>query len=109
MANIRNVYQQKFTVSIPREALTNIAENEDLSKADLRVFLNLLTQLNGHTATDPSQPDPENFQKIDIKKISNNLNLSKKKVESAIEVLIDYNILERGSGKSVRNGYRFII
>lgn len=110
MANQRNVYQQKFTISIPRDGLINrVIDNDELTKNDLRVFLSLLTQLNGWTQGDTSQDDPMNFQKIDEKKIARNLGLSKKKVEKSLDNLLDYNIIEEGSGKSIRHGYRICI
>ena len=37
MANNRNAYQQTYNVSIPKKALLEIAQNDELKKKDLQV------------------------------------------------------------------------
>ena len=49
MAEVREVFQWKTAISVPRDNFfVNIVLNEELSKTDLRVFLFLLTKLDGY-------------------------------------------------------------
>lgn len=109
------VYQQTYSVSIPKEALTKcVIANEDLSKKDIRVCLLLLTKLGGYgiregmsPADKRAKPDPLNYASIDINSIADTLNLKKKEVKNSINTLIDYGIIEEGSNDTVSKGYRF--
>lgn len=108
MANNRNAYQQTYNVSIPKKALLEIAQNDELKKKDLQVLLVLFTQLNGWTPTKSGRgEDPLNFKKIDIKSIADTLNLDKKDVKKSISKLVGEFLLEPGDSDTVKNGYRF--
>ncbi len=116
MSNHNNTYQQLKTVSVNRKALTkHIITNEDLSRTDLRVFLALLTELEGFSipedvsfgTTNKRYKDPLNFKKIDPKQIGELLNLPKKKVKESIETLLLMDILEEGESDTISKGYRF--
>ena len=108
MANNRNTYQQVRNVSINREKLLEISMNKGLSKKDLRVFLMLLTELNGWSRPKSrDQEDPQNFKLIDIKTISKILDMDKKDVKKSIQNLMDADIVEPGDSDTVKNGYRF--
>ena len=108
MANSRNVYQQKTTVSIPKDGLlNNVIYNTNLGKKDLRIFIFLLTQLDGYSEPDNrNYPDPKNFKAVSTKKIANTLDMSKKDVEKCIENLINEGILETGHSNAA-HGLRF--
>ena len=56
MANTNATYQQVNTVSVRREKLIDIASDTGYSKNDLRVFLTLLTQLEGFTPPKNNSP-----------------------------------------------------
>lgn len=110
MANNRCTYQQEHTISVKREKLIEVASNEDLSKKDLKVFLVLLTQLDGYIMPktyNPNWKDPLNFKRIDIRQMSELLDISKKDVKKSIENLWDAGYLETGSNDTIKDGYRF--
>ena len=94
MANVRNVYQQLTTVSIPKQELSDwVSSMEDLSKDDLRVFMMLLTVLNGYSPPKTG--------------IATELYMSEKRVKKSIKRLLNEGIIEKGNSSSVKNGYRF--
>ena len=120
MSNHNSTYQQLKTISVNRKALTDhIVTCEELSKNDLRVYLALLTELEGYSSSlnDPlsysnkknlsKYQDPKNFKRIDTRGIAELLNIKRKKVEESIEVLLDLEILEMGDSDTIRRGYRF--
>ena len=109
MANTNATYQQVNTVSVRREKLIDIASDTGYGKNDLRVFLALLTQLEGFTPPKNNREykDPLNFKIIDIKAISDTLDISKKKVKKIIEKLHDDGLLEEGGNDTIKSGYRF--
>lgn len=108
MANNRCVYQQQTNVSIPRQALIEIASNQELDEDDLRVVLALFTELNGWRESENGRSvDPENFKILDKDSIADELGIKKKHVRKSIERLIDECIIEQGSSATVRHGYRF--
>lgn len=109
MANVRNVYQQLTTVSIPKQELSDWASSmEDLSKDDLRVFMMLLTVLNGYSPPKTgSSIDPNNYCKINEGQIATELYMSEKRVKKSIKRLLNEGIIEKGNSSSVKNGYRF--
>ena len=106
MANNSFVYQQATKVSIPRSMLVEIAQGE-LSKNELKVFLVLLSELDGWARTSDNSVDPENFKKIDIEQISNTLDLSESKVQKCVVSLRERGIIEKGRNNVVSKGYRF--
>ena len=110
MANQRNTYQQVNTISVPREKILEIASDIEFGKNDFRVFLILLTQLEGYSLPKnlrADHKDPMNFKMIDLGQISDTLNLSKKKVKKSINYLLDEGLLEEGYNETVSSGYRF--
>ena len=107
MANNKSVYQQINSVSVPKDALREIIiYNDDLSKKDLRVFLLLLTHLDGFNPNTKAQ-DPLNYKKINSSAIADELGFSKKEVIKALENLESYGIIESGSSSVVSFGWRF--
>lgn len=107
MANINAVYQQQNTVSIPRDALKNIAEDDQLTKTDLRVFMALFTELNGFTDIYGRKEDPKNFKLIDSDSIADFLYLKHKDVKKSIKNLKKSGYIEQGNSESISNGWRF--
>lgn len=104
MANNGSVYQQKLTVSIPREAILSLASDE-LSKTDYKVLLMLLSELNGYNGKAPQ--DPENFTEVSVKHIARHIYVTPEKVKKSIDRLLEFGIIEKGSNRTVKNGYRF--
>lgn len=109
MANNNATYQQVHTVSIQRDKLVEISTNLNLSKKDLRVFLILLTQLDGYKYTSrmKNKPDPMNFKRVDIESIAETLSMTKKEVRRSIELLELEGYIEDGDNETIKNGYRF--
>ena len=110
MANNRNTYQQVENISVKRNKILEIATNLDLSKNDIRVFLVLLTQLDGYSLPkkySQHHKDPLNFKIIDVDAIADLLYLSKKKVKKSIENIHDEGYIEEGSNETIQHGYRF--
>lgn len=105
------IFQNKTTISIPRESfMQNIVYNDRLKKNDYRVLALLLTVLNGwnYDARQNSKiQDPYNFKVIDIEQVAETLDMKKKEVKESINRLLDEYIIEKGDGTSVTNGYRF--
>lgn len=109
MASNRNTYQQVHNVSIPREAIVEMAQ-DNLSKTDYKVLLLLLTELNGYSPPKNYRidtKDPENFSKIDKKRMAKKLGISKEKVEKSVNNLYNEGYIEKGNTNSIKNGYRF--
>lgn len=110
MASNRNTYQQIETVSVKRDKLIDIASDIEYSKKDLRVFLVLLTQLDGYSVPKTlhsRHKDPLNFKRIDIEAMADLLCMSKKDVKKSINRLHDDGLIEKGSNDTITNGYRF--
>lgn len=78
------------------ESFQKVAENPNLSKKDLRVFMFLCCRL-----------ESKYYKKIDKEKIAETLNLTKKEVNECLQTLMDEDILESGSDEHVSKGYRF--
>ena len=98
MAASSSTFQYKTNISVPREELLRrVVRCDSLSKKDLRVFLHLLTHLDAKT-----------FRDISKKQIADDLGISKSSVSTAIENLLDYEIIESGSSTSVNKGYRLL-
>ena len=108
MANNRCTYQQMYNVSVPKENLLKIAKDEALNKKDYKVFICLLTELDGwKPSKDMKTKDPLNFKKIDVSKIADELDMTKKEVKKSISNLMKYGIIEDGDTKTLECGYRF--
>lgn len=85
-------YATKFSTDIER--FQKIAENQNLSKTDLRVFIFLCCRLNS-----------QHFLKVDKSQISETLGVSKKKIDESLDNLCDNGILFRGSDAHTKSGY----
>lgn len=110
MANNRNTYQQVQTVSVSRDKLIEIASEPEYGKKDLKVFMILLSQLDGYNIPNKynkNHKDPMNYKKIDKNKIADLLSLSKKEVSKVIDKLYDNGIIEKSDTDTIKNGYRF--
>lgn len=110
MANNRNTYQQVQTVSVSRDKLIEIASDIDYNKKDLKVFLALLTQLDGYnipSKCSKDHQDPMNFKKIDKESLADLLSLSKKEVSKSITKLYNDGYIEKGDNATIKGGYRF--
>ena len=111
MANNRNTLQQVYTVSVPkRELLEYVILNQELNKKDYRVFLLLLTELNGYSYPKGKQnenSDPQNFKKIDSEQIADELEMDESDVKKCIKKLLTEGIIEKGDTNNMKNGYRF--
>lgn len=109
----REIFQFKQTMSIPRDKfISRVLCNSRLSHDDLRVCLLLMTKLDGWDMTrrieSSSVNDPYNYKLIDIKDIARVLNIKKKDVKEAIEILLEEDIIEAGESNTKHPGYRFL-
>ena len=108
MANNRNTYQQTYNVSVPKtELLDFVVYNKELNKKDYKIFLMLLTELNGYSKSSNSKEDPKNFTKIDTEQISTKLCIDESDVKKSIKKLVREGIIEKGNTTNMKNGYRF--
>ena len=110
MSSIRSVYQQQYTVSVPKkELLEYVAYNIELNKKDYKVFLTLLTELNGYSSRQKrsSNDDPMLFTKIDSEQIAEMLDMDESDVKKSIKKLVSEGIIEKGNTNNMKNGYRF--
>ena len=98
MAEYKKVHQNKNIITIPRDSISLLAENPNLSKKDYRVGLFLLCRLDG-----------ERYTMIDIYQIADSLDLSKKEVKKSIDNLIYEGFIVCGSDDHVSDGYKFLI
>lgn len=87
------LHATKFSTDINQFQL--IAENEDLTKTDLRVFIFLCCRLGS-----------QRFTKIDKSQLAESLNVSKKKISESLDKLESHEYIEKGSDEHTRNGYR---
>jgi len=87
------IHTKRMSTNI--DALQRIAENEELSKKDYKLFIFLSCRL-----------ESEFYKRIDIEQIAETLNLTKKEVRKSLENLIDQGIVEEGSDEHVSKGYR---
>lgn len=108
MANNRNTYQQTYNVSVPKaELLDFVVYNQELNKKDYKIFLMLLTELNGYSKASNNKEDPKNFTKIDTEQISTKLCIDESDVKKSIKKLTKEGIIEKGNTTNMKNGYRF--
>ena len=111
MANNNAIYQQKRTVSVPKKELTEyVILNKELSKKDYKVFLMLLTELDGYSTPKTKRldnEDPLNFTKVDAEQIAEELEMDESDVKKSIKKLVNEGIIEKGDNKNMKNGYRF--
>lgn len=108
-----DITQHGSVVHIPKDQLQNIlVHNEDMTKLELRVFIYLLTDLDGFNTerrelTNRSYSDPLNYKAISMKLLAKELNSEKKLVKSAVEGLLLRGIIEKGDSQTIQDGYRF--
>lgn len=109
MANNRCTSQQTYNVSVPKDDLKELViYNDELSKKDLRVFLILLTELEGWKEPKRgSNNDPMNFRSIDESLIAERLDLKTKEVKKSLKTLYEQGIIESGDSEGSFDGYRF--
>ena len=110
MANHKSTYQQTYTVSVPkRELLEFVVYNRELNKKDYKVFLMLLTELNGYNTESNRNidKDPLLFTKIDSEQIAKQLDMDDSDVRKSIKKLVHEGIIEKGNTANMKNGYRF--
>ena len=111
MANNKSTYQQINTVSVPKKELRDyVIYNQELNKKDYRVFLMLLTELNGYTPPKNRSyidSDPLNFTKVDSEQIAEQLDMDESDVKKCIKKLVKEGIIEKGDTHNMKNGYRF--
>ena len=111
MANNKSTYQQTYTVSVPKkELLEYVVYNPDLNKKDYKVFLMLLTELNGYAGPKSNRlddKDPQLFTKIDSEQIAEQLDMDNSDVKKSIKKLLREGIIEKGNTANMKNGYRF--
>ena len=111
MAQNRNVYQQTYNVSVPKkELLEYVVYNKELNKKDYKVFLMLLTELNGYSKPKNKtfdDRDPNIYIKVDSEQIADHLDMDEKDVKKSIKKLLSEGIIEKGNTKNMKNGYRF--
>lgn len=87
------IHTKRMSTNI--DALQKIAENEELSKKDYKIFLFLSCRL-----------ESEFYKRIDVEQIADTLNLTKKDVKKSIQTLLDQDIIEEGSDEHISKGYR---
>lgn len=89
------IYTNKFSTDI--EEFQKVAENENLSKNDLRVFIFLCCRVGSKHSV-----------KIDRSQISEYLCITKSKVDECLDNLEKNDIIIRCTDEHVKNGYRMV-
>lgn len=108
MASAKFTTQQVTKVSVNKPKLLELASNLVLDEKDYRVFLVLLTELEGWRFNQNyALTDPCNFKKIDIKSIAKITHMKKKEVKMCIQNLMRAGFLDSGSSDAIEKGYRF--
>lgn len=87
------IHAIKFSTDINK--FQTIAENENLTKNDLRVFIFLSCRLGS-----------QRFAHVDKSQISESLNISKKKIAESLDNLERFGIIAKGSDDHTKNGYK---
>lgn len=87
------IYSYKFSTDIQK--MQDVAENTELSKTDLRLFLFLSCKM-GST----------HLYKVDKKQVAKSLNVSKKDIEKSLNHLENLCIIESGSDDHLKKAYR---
>jgi predicted transcriptional regulator len=99
------------TVSIPKKELREyVIYNLELNKKDYKVFLMLLTELDGYSPPKNrsfTDSDPLNFTKVDSEQIAKQLDMDESDVKKSIKKLVKEGIIEKGDNHNTKNGYRF--
>lgn len=87
------VYSYKFSTDINQ--FQTVAEDESLSKTDLRIFLFLCCRVGS-----------QHYTKIDKSQIAETLGIPKKKVVESLEHLESHAIITKGSDDHAKGGYK---
>ncbi len=87
------IYATKFSTDVNQ--FQTVAENENLTKSDLRVFIFLSCRLGS-----------QHYIRVDKSQISESLNIPKKKITNSLDNLERYGIIEQGSDDHTKNGYK---
>ena len=87
------IHATKFSTDINQ--FQTIAENEDFSKNDLRIFIFLSCRLGS-----------QRYTRVDKSQIAESLNISKKKVSESLEKLESYGVILKGSDEHNKGGYK---
>jgi RIO-like serine/threonine protein kinase len=87
------VYSTKFSTDIDKFQV--VAENQNLSKKELRVFMSLCCRMSSRF-----------YIKVDKNQLAQTLCIPKKDVEKALDNLENEGIIIKGSDEHVKSGYK---
>lgn len=87
------IHATKFSTDINQ--FQTVAENVELTKNDLRIFIFLSCRLGS-----------QHYVKVDKSQIADSLGISKKKVSASLDNLVVQGIIENGSDEHTKNGYK---
>ena len=87
------VHSTKFSTDIDR--FQTVAENQNLSKKDLRIFVSLCCRMSSRFYT-----------KVDKNQLAQTLCIPKKDIEKSLENLENEGIITKGSDEHVKSGYK---
>lgn len=87
------VHATKFSTDI--EKFQYIAENQNLNKKDLRVFLFLCCRVGS-----------QHYTKVDRAQIAESLCIPKKDIDKSLETLENEGIMSKGTDDHVKSGYK---
>lgn len=87
------IYSHKLSTDL--EQFKMVAENQNLSKKDLRVFLFLCCRIGSKIYT-----------KIDKTQVAESLCIPKKDIEKSLNTLENEGIIGKGSDDHVKHGYK---
>lgn len=89
------IHATKFSTDISN--FQTVAENGNLSKKDLRVFLFLCCRVGS-----------QRYTKLDKNQISESLSIPKKDIEKSLKSLENEYIITKGSDDHVKGGYKML-
>lgn len=87
------VHATKFSTDV--EKFENVAENQNLNKKDLRVFLFLCCRVGS-----------QHYNRIDKAQMAESLCIAKKDIEKSLDSLENEGIISKGSDDHVKSGYK---
>lgn len=87
------VYATKFSTDVDK--FQTVAENQNLSKKDLRVFLFLCCRMSS-----------KYYTKVDKNQMAQSLCIAKKDIEKSLDNLENEGIIIKGSDEHVKSGYK---
>lgn len=87
------IYATKISTDI--EKLQTVAENQNLNKKDLRVFIFLCCRIGS-----------QHYTRVDKQQIASSLCIPKKDVIKSLDTLENEGIIERGEDDHVKSGYK---